>query len=90
MRCVLLEYLDFAYDYMTVNNGAITLFTGCIHHPALFLPIILCRYLIPIQFLVPILVLVLALAAFLKPGAAAAASWRTVTAAHPFSTWNSN
>lgn len=66
----------------------ITFFTGCIHHPALFLqffPIILCRDFITIQFLVTILVLVLALAAFFKPGAADAASWRPLTAAHPFS-----
>jgi hypothetical protein len=68
----------------------ITLFTGCIHHPALFLPIILCRHLIAIKFLVAILVLVLALAAFFESGAADAASWRPLAAAHPFSTWNSN
>ena len=68
----------------------ITLFTGCIHHPALFLPIILCRDFITIQFLVTILVLILALATFLEPGAAAAASWRPLAPAHPFSTWNSN
>ena len=67
----------------------ITFFTGCIHHPALFLkflPIILCRDLITIQFLVAILVLVLALATFFKAGSAAATSWRPLAAAHPFST----
>ncbi len=70
-------------------NELITFFTGCIHHPALFLKflaIILYRDLIPIQLLISVLLLILTMATVLKPGTAPATSWRPLPTAHPFST----